>query len=785
MKNPKGKIKNNKKDHIRTNSGKGKKTSKLISSELSNIIKRSRINEKSKNNEKNLQTLLNSIEDLLFVLDDKGKIIKINSSFIKNLGYTKKELLGMDFILLHPPDLRVEVKKFFGNIITGVENTNLIPLINKNGKIVEVETKISTGKWGKEIITFGICRDISSRKKIEEELKLSEERWKYALEGNCDGVWDLNLKTNQSFHSARWKELLGMKPEEDANSKMDWVSRIHPEDRERTLRAFKDHLDGKTESYICEHRLRCNDGKYKWFLDRGKVLVYDTDCSPLRIVGTIADINERKKTEESLFESDSKNIALLNAIPDFMFLQKKDGMYLDYISPNSKLKTSKQEYFTGKNIRDLLSPDLSDKFLFLFDKAIKTNEVQLLEYEIESDKKKYFEARIVSYGKDDKILTMVRDITDRKLADEALISSEKRYRILAENSKDIICLHKPDSTYEFVSPSIKTLMGYDEEDILGRKLKEFIFDEDKKLIENINFDTSDKFSLQCRFMKKDGNYLWIESIITNIRNRKGEVINLLSVTRDISERKKIEDEITSALIKAKQLNELKSNFISTTSHEFRTPLAAILSSAELIEYYNTEKTKEKKMYHINRIKNSVINMTTMLNDILTINKAESGKISLNPKLTNIKGLFESLIYDLKETDQGKHNICYNFNTEEKEYFLDPKYLSQAVGNLLNNAAKFSPHGGKIELSVDKKDSQLIISISDEGMGIPEKDKEWIFEPFYRGKNVEKISGTGLGLAIAKKTAELHSGGIKVSSNNGKGTIFTLVLPVVKKSEQTG
>ncbi|HEY5123098.1 MAG TPA: PAS domain S-box protein, partial [Ignavibacteria bacterium] len=233
MKNIVGKIKNNKKNHIRTISGKGKTTSKSISSELSNTVERGRTNEDLKNNKKNLQTLLNSIEDLLFVLDDKGKIIKINSAFIKELGYSEKELIGMDFILLHHPDLRVEAKKFFANIITGVENTNLIPLINKNGKIVEVETKISTGKWGKENITFGICRDISSRKKIEEELKLSEERWKYALEGNGDGVWDLNLKTNQSFHSARWKEMLGVKPEEKVNSKMDWESRIHPEDRER------------------------------------------------------------------------------------------------------------------------------------------------------------------------------------------------------------------------------------------------------------------------------------------------------------------------------------------------------------------------------------------------------------------------------------------------------------------------------------------------------------------------------------------------------------------------
>ena len=155
----------------------------------------------------------------------------------------------------------------------------------------------------------GIARDITERKKAEEALRQSEERWQFALEGAGDGVWDLNLKTGVTFRSRRWKEMLGYGEHDIADTMEEWYRLVHPEDREEIDRNLEKHLRGETPVFNSEHRMRCSDGSYRWVLDRGKVIEWDRDGSPLRIIGTQTDISERKHAVEVLKQSEALRIS--------------------------------------------------------------------------------------------------------------------------------------------------------------------------------------------------------------------------------------------------------------------------------------------------------------------------------------------------------------------------------------------------------------------------------------------------------------------------------------------
>jgi signal transduction histidine kinase len=221
---------------------------------------------------------------------------------------------------------------------------------------------------------------------------------------------------------------------------------------------------------------------------------------------------------------------------------------------------------------------------------------------------------------------------------------------------------------------------------------------------------------------------------------------------------------------------MQTRFISTTSHEFRTPLSAVLSSTELLQRYGAKWNDDKKKEHYNRIIESVEYLTKLLDDVLTISRSETGKISFKSESVDLFQLISDCEKDNKSLLTEKHEFRLNYNLEEKEYNLDRKLMRFIFSNLLSNAAKYSPEGGKIEMTINQNQQQLIIEICDEGIGIPLEEVDKIFDSFYRTKNTGTIEGTGLGLAIVKRSVNLHGGEIKVKSELNKGTTFTVTIP---------
>jgi signal transduction histidine kinase len=239
---------------------------------------------------------------------------------------------------------------------------------------------------------------------------------------------------------------------------------------------------------------------------------------------------------------------------------------------------------------------------------------------------------------------------------------------------------------------------------------------------------------------------------------------------------KLQGELRQALAQEKELSDLKSRIISTISHEYRTPLTTISSSAEILQSYRHKLDELKQLKHFDRIHASVKHMTHLVSDVLFLSRAEFEKLEFQPEFLHLVNFFRELLDELQAGVTEAHHIVFT-SIGECTFYGDAKLLRQILTNLFSNAVKYSPKGGKVSIQLSCEDKQVILQISDEGIGILPEDCDKLFESFNRGRNVGAIAGTGLGLSIVKKCVERHGGQIAVDSIVGVGTTFTVSLPL--------
>lgn len=230
------------------------------------------------------------------------------------------------------------------------------------------------------------------------------------------------------------------------------------------------------------------------------------------------------------------------------------------------------------------------------------------------------------------------------------------------------------------------------------------------------------------------------------------------------------------LAQEKELGDLKLRFFSMVSHEFRTPLSLILGSAQILAESHQPWSELKTQKNLHRIQSSAQLMTQLLTDILTLTRAEAGKLECHPELMDLELFCLNLVEDINLDSEPHHSIKFVSQGNCTHALLDEKLLYSMLGNLLSNAIKYSPQGGNIQLILSCEPQAVIFEVKDEGIGIPQEDIEALYEPFYRSKNAGNIVGTGLGLAVVQKCLELHGGQIFVESEVGNGTTFTLNIP---------
>lgn len=243
----------------------------------------------------------------------------------------------------------------------------------------------------------------------------------------------------------------------------------------------------------------------------------------------------------------------------------------------------------------------------------------------------------------------------------------------------------------------------------------------------------------------------------------------------LHELERSQQELSEALSKEKELNEIKSRFVSMASHEFRTPLSTILSSAALIGRYMHGEEQDKRDRHVKRIKDSVRHLNILLEDFLSLGKLEEGRISAEYGSFDVAAFQAEIVDEIKGILKEGQSIQTNY-TGDAAFSTDSRLLKNILINLLGNASKFSGEQAMIKLTIDNTASNLRVVVTDQGVGISEEDQQHLFSTFFRGKNVTNIEGTGLGLHIVKRYVELLNGTIGLTSQLDKGTEVTVVIP---------
>lgn len=267
--------------------------------------------------------------------------------------------------------------------------------------------------------------------------------------------------------------------------------------------------------------------------------------------------------------------------------------------------------------------------------------------------------------------------------------------------------------------------------------------------------------------------------IASCRQELGRVqSDLLEAQAVVNQRRQLEVEQGRLLVQERELNELKSNFITLASHEFRTPMMTILSSASLIGRYNGSEEGDNRERHVQRIKAAVSSLTNMLDNFLTISQVNQNTLRSNPQTLKLTALCQEVITSVQAIAKSQQRFHYLPQTGPLQFHQDGQLLKIILLNLLSNASKYSPDNTDIQLTSAIQNRQVVFTVSDQGIGIPDADKDKLFINFFRARNAIHIQGTGLGLYLAKRYVDLLGGSITFTSDVEKGTTFTVQLPLM-------
>ncbi|MDJ0594320.1 MAG: PAS domain S-box protein [Pleurocapsa sp. MO_226.B13] len=506
------------------------------------------------------------------------------------------------------------------------------------------------------------------------------------------------------------------------------------------------------------------------------------------IVAVVADISEQKEQAEqvrllqSVVVNTNDAVLITEAEPI-----DEPGPRIIYVNEAFTRTTGYTlEEVIGKTPRILQGPKTNRQALAKVRKALATWQpvtVETINYRKDGSEF-WVEFSIVAVANKQGLYThwisVQRDITERKLTEQALRRSDERFRRVVENALDIITIIDPAGKIYYASPSVQTVIGYSPESLIGQNFFDFIHRDDlnqaSQGVIDVWQNSPTVLPIEFRYQHQNGSWRVLEAVSQKFIDDAPEP-RILVNSRDITERKRL-SEISLALEREKELSAIKTRFFSMASHEFRTPLSTVLAAAQLMENSpSVWQNANKRSRNLRRIQNSVKNMVQLLDDILTINRAETGKLEFNPKPLRLEKLCCHCIEEIQLSAGSEHQISFDCSQQGVRVSLDEKLMRSIIANLLSNAIKYSPQGGEVKVSLKFHASQIRIKISDKGIGIPSNDLEQLFEPFHRGQNVRRIPGTGLGLIVVKKCVDLHHGRIYLESELNVGTVVTVDIPL--------
>lgn len=497
--------------------------------------------------EKLYTTVFESLGEGLIIADKNGKVIEANPSVCNMLEYSCEEFIGLTpEKYIHPDELY---------------NFSLLKISVDQGKAFNIEAKYvkKSGAYfaaevrGSKILIAGaekyvsILHDIAVQKEREQELQGSRERWLFALEGSEDGVWEMDIKNYGVYFSRRWKEMLGYNDDEIPNELIEWDRRIHPDDRRDVYKNIFFCFKNETPQFISQHRMLCKNGKYKWMLSRANAITRSTNGKPLRMIGTQTDISLSKENEDNLRKSEEKYRLLFETAHDAIFIMNGER-FIDCNTKTLEMFNCNREEIIGAKPYQFSPPKQPDGSASRLTAIKKINaalngEPQFFEWLHKRKDHSVFDAEVslnkLYTAEGGMLQAIVRDITERKKAAEALVESEKKYREIAENAIDIIFTTDSSGNCTFANPAALDIIGYKFDEIKGKSYKNFIHPEHRKRVTRFYYKqyiTKQNSSyIEYAAYSKDGKIKWLgqNSALIFV---DGKVSGFHFVARDITDR---------------------------------------------------------------------------------------------------------------------------------------------------------------------------------------------------------------------------------------------------------
>ncbi|MBI5324324.1 MAG: PAS domain S-box protein [Ignavibacteriae bacterium] len=653
-----------------------------------------------------------------------------------------------------------------GNTITLL--TSKMPLRNSKGEITGV---------------LGTYIDISERKKAEDKIKDSEERYRLLIEHLPDGIL---IHTDGIIVYANQSSIRLFGGDRERIIGFPVLNFVHPD----YLPAVKDRIKTivgiNKEVPIIEEKLLKLDGT-----------IFDAEVTaiPFNFQGKssvqvlVHDITARKKIELDLKASEQKYANLVENINDVIFSINTEGV-LDYVSPVIKSVAGYDpDDIIGHKFREFIYPGDFDELYESF-KRILSGETQSNEYRIitKSGEIRWIMSSSNPIYSGEKIIGLtgvLSDITIRKKTEEERIKLRKA----VETSGEIIFMTDTSGNFSYINPEFTRLYGWKAEEIIGKLTPRILNGgtKDPEFYQNFWNKITNKQVVKSEIINKtkDNKLINIELSANPILNDKGEISGFLAIQKDISDRKKAEEELIKAKEKAEDMNKLKSSFLANMSHELRTPMNGIMGFSQILQF-------EDDINNVHEITNLVYKsskrLMQTLNSILDLSRIESGDMKPVFNYADLIDLANETI-SLYQADAQRNNIDLKLDSKFDNYYFntDQKIVIDILNNLVNNAIKFTQEGS-ITIIIDNEiisDKEYIVfTVKDTGIGIDEKDYETIFDEFRQvseGLN-RGFEGTGLGLTLTRKYVELLGGSIGVQGKLGEGSSFTVKLPITEIPE---
>jgi PAS domain S-box-containing protein len=664
---------------------------------------------------------------------------------------------------------------------TGVSTTNIefskTFIVNNKSKELWFKASITPMIDGNKKNAVIVLMDITDRKNKETKIQKSRDYYLKMFESFPSMVWKINTEGKKEYVNKSYCDFTGKSKEE--SMKFDWVSHLHSEDKSKCYGIHTKSFENK-QPYNMDYRMLNSSGTYRWIQSISKP-VYNIDGKFDGYIGTGLDITDRKIAEEGL----NRYKILSEKVRDIILFMDIDGNIIDVNQSALNSYGYTYDEFLKLNVRDLRAEGVITAELFQ-----KTDRSGVfLETAHYRKDRSVFPIEVSSQGAEiggkGILISIIRDISERKQTEKDIKESEEKFRNLFNNANDALFVYEINNNFmneKFIEVNDVACrnLGYTKEELLNMSCDDLTAVESKETVAQfIKVLQRERFGIfESNHKTKDGRSIPVEVNI-HVFNQNGKDV-ALSIVRDVTQRKVVESSLKAAKEAAEIANKTKSEFLANMSHEIRTPINGIVGMVELtlLTQLNCEQ-KENLMI----VKSCANSLLKVINDILDFSKMEAGKLDIEKINFDIKSLVEETIkaHSPRAITKGI-GLNYVFSSTIPQYVIgDPSRLKQILNNLISNSVKFT-ESGDVCLKVKRvktidNEVEIQFSVEDNGIGIAEENIGKLFESFSQldGSITRRFGGTGLGLAISKQLSEMMGGKLWVESKKDIGSKFYFTL----------